>query len=271
MKAITAIGIVCAFGALLRCQHHGRHEPDGLPQHSRAPAHRRRHVGRRHGVDELPDVHGDAQGDDHELQGLEHRVRRRHPGDGHPRREGPPQRPARARGGRRARSTTPTRRRAFSSSSTAPTRISSGRSSSRRSTAWRSGTVRSPACSRRPADSPRRSASSAPSWASSTCSRTCRRRRRWARDLGRVHRDALRRVERQPALPPVGNKLKEMSATEINHRYMVLEASSRSRPATTRACWPRSSRPTCRRPSAAPREKGAPAVAAVPDEERQAA
>ena len=184
MKAITAIGIVCAFGALLVASIMEGTQPDGLHQHPRAAPDRaaarrrcawRRRTSRRSWA--MP------KRDDHELQGLEHRVRRRHPGDGRPRREGPPQRPARARGGRRARSTTPTPRRASSWSSTAPTPISSGRSSSPRSTAWRSATTRSPACSRRPAASRRRSASSAPSWASSTCSRTCRRRRRSGRAI----------------------------------------------------------------------------------------
>ena len=70
---------------------------------------------------------------------------------------------------------------------------------------------------------------------------------------------------------PIGNKLKEMSATEVNHRYMVLEAilsiqagdNPRVLAEKLEAYLPPAKR-------GAP-EKGTPAVAAVPDEERQAA
>jgi chemotaxis protein MotA len=70
---------------------------------------------------------------------------------------------------------------------------------------------------------------------------------------------------------PVGNKLKEMSAAEVNHRYMVLEAilsiqagdNPRVLAEKLEAYVPPAKR-------GAP-DKSAPAVAAVPDEERQAA
>jgi chemotaxis protein MotA len=71
---------------------------------------------------------------------------------------------------------------------------------------------------------------------------------------------------------PVGNKLKEMSAAEVNHRYMVLEAilsiqagdNPRVLAEKLEAYVPPAQR-------GAPEKGGAPAVAAVPDEERQAA
>ncbi len=99
------------------------------------------------------------------------------------------------------------------------------------------------ACSRPPAASPRRSASSARSWASSTSSRT------WPRRPSSARRSPARSSPRCTAsssanllLLPIGNKLKEMSAVELNHRDDGPgRRSCRSRPATTRASWPRSS------------------------------
>ena len=81
------------------------------------------------------------------------------------------------------------------------------------------------------------------------------------RDRGRVHRDALRRRQRQPALPArSATSSRRCRPTRSTTARWCSRPSSRSRPATTRACSPRSSRPSCRRPSAAPPEKGAPAV-----------
>ena len=61
LKAITAIGIVCAFGALLVASIMEGTNPMAFINIPALLLIVRRHVGRRHGVDELPDVHGDAQ------------------------------------------------------------------------------------------------------------------------------------------------------------------------------------------------------------------
>ena len=77
--------------------------------------------------------------------------------------------------------------------------------------------------SRRPAATPRRSASSAPSSASSTCSRTSRSRRRSA------HR-SLRRSSRRCSASranliylPIASRLKQLSEEEMHFREMTLE------------------------------------------------
>ena len=103
MKAITAIGIGGAIGMLLL----GVLMEGGNPcphQHPGAADRRRRH-GRRHDrVDQLPQRHVDAQARHQAMKGDDLDADAHDPADGQARREGPPRRPARARGRhRRAR------------------------------------------------------------------------------------------------------------------------------------------------------------------------
>ena len=121
-----------------------------------------------------------------------------------------------------------------------------------------------PASSRPPAASPRRSASSAPSWASSTCSRTSPSRPTLGPHLRRVHRHALRRRQREPHLPADRQQAEgDVGGRGQPPRRWCSRRSSRSRPATTRACWRRSSRrssPPAERGGSQKSEDGAPAA-----------
>ena len=217
------------------------------------------------GLDQLPDVHGACPSSTiMTLQGLGHRRPAAHPGrwSASPRRRAAT---ACSRSRRTSpRSTTPTRRRACSWSSTAPTPTSSR-------TILESeidGMAQRHAPDRRHVHDGRRLRPDARHPRHRHGPRPRARepvdagRRSAPRSPARSSRRSTASSQRQPALPArSATSSRRCRPTEINHRYDDARgASSRSRPATTRACSPRSSRPTCRRPSAAPPRRARAAV-----------
>ncbi len=219
------IGIACALASFCSPRPHGGTNPVAFINIPALVLIVRRHDRRHDGVDQLSLVHDRAQGGHAGVQGIVDRLCRTRSA----RWSSCPRRPAATACWRSRRtsprSTTSTHARACSWSSTAPTPISCARSWSPRSTAWPTATPRWRPVLQPPAASPRPSGSSAPSWAWSTCSRT------WTRPvpLGPAISGAFIATlygvgSANLIFLPISNKLKEMSATELNHRTMLHRA-----------------------------------------------